>query len=240
MLRKRAIILLLCSSWTDVMENLRACWFLSKICSAIRSFYGLIQEVYIQNRTRPFQDPQDLTDFCHSCSSFNSLLNMRTGYACLTCQTPFTYCPVSFEHLPLVEFHLSPDISQSEALNLLSMEKASDRNDQPPQVNDTMTFNQAKAGSNDQFFADFQRAGLVLVNREMLRALREEEVVVLRMGPAPPRWRFFRNMLADVVRVTACSTCWKVFNHDDFFASVLELGSCPFCREPAPMKNEEE
>ena len=89
----------------------------------------------------------------------------------------------------------------------------------------------ASAGSNEQFFSDFQRKGAIVVDREVLRNMNEEEVVVLKLGNGR-QWRFFRNMLADVVPVTTCGACWKLFSGDDYFASVLELNTCPFCREP--------
>jgi intraflagellar transport protein 122 len=205
---------------------------------AFRVFF--LQEVFVQNRTRPFQDPQDLSDFCHTCSSFNPLLNVRCGYSCLACGSPFLNCPVSFEHLPLVEFHLASDITQSDALSVLAAEKSSRPAMEP--TNDMMSFDQTSvtAGlNNDRFFADFQRTGVIVVDEKMLRDLREEEVVVLKLA-SPKRWRFLRNMLPEVVRLSACTSCWKIFNHDDFFASILELKCCPFCREPVKIRVDEE
>ncbi|OQV14600.1 Intraflagellar transport protein 122-like protein [Hypsibius exemplaris] len=208
-----------------------------------KALQGRFTEVFVQNRTRPFQDPQELLDFCHSCSSFNAaLLNVRgsSGYACLACHTAFVYCPVSFEHLPLVEFHLPPDMSEPEAMTLISMEQSSAPFPDHASGRDSMTFeHQSQSPVQDPFFADFHRTGRIVVNQKILRALREEEVVVLRLAP-PDRWRFFRNMLADVVRVTTCTSCWKIFNYDDFFAGVLELGCCPFCREPVIIKVDED
>lgn len=204
-----------------------------------RQTADFLQEIFVQNRTKPFQDPQDLSDFCHACSSFNSLLNIRSGYACAACHSHFVYCPVSFEHLPLVEFHLPPDISQTDALTYLATEKPTKT--AAGTLDNLMTFNQSAGTSgagNDRFFADFNRTGIVVVSQQILRDLREEEVVVLRRVP-PLRWRFYRNMLADVARVVACPSCWKIFNFDDYFAAVLELECCPFCREPVVVKSDD-
>ena len=87
-----------------------------------KSLYGRFVEIYVQNRTCPFQDPQELADFCHACSSFNSLLNTKSGFSCQSCASPLKYCNVSFEHLPLVEFFLAPTITNDEALTLIAME----------------------------------------------------------------------------------------------------------------------
>ncbi|GAV02947.1 hypothetical protein RvY_13448 [Ramazzottius varieornatus] len=217
------------------MERLKDLWLPKKLNARF-------VELYVQNRTCPFQDPQELSDFCHACSSFNSLVNTRTGFSCQSCASALKYCNVSFEHLPLVEFFLAPTITNDEALTLITMEpmvKGSKNSSEVEVQEGVVRFDRPKtaapSGSNEQFFADFQRKGAIVVDREVLRNLNEEEVVILRLGNGR-QWRFFRNMLADVVPVTACCSCCRLFNSDDYFASLLELSSCPFCREPVAVE----
>lgn len=197
----------------------------------------------MQNRCRPFQDPENLSDYCHSCSSFTPLLNNQNGYACQSCSSPFIYCQVSFEHLPLIEFKPEASVTNSEALTLVAAEPSKETAVMSTGSGDRMRFGDREvasraSSSNGSFFAGMQRnVGPVVVSRKVLKQLKEEDVVVLKLSSFDG-WRFYRNMLSDVARVVSCDSCWKLFNYDDYFASILDFGCCPFCRKPRNLHSE--
>ncbi|KAI9343877.1 WD40-repeat-containing domain protein [Zopfochytrium polystomum] len=72
-------------------------------------------------RGKPSRDPEDLETTCPLCNSPNPLLNAK-GDVCQNCQEPFIRSFYSFETLPLIEFVLEDDISDSEASSLIAKE----------------------------------------------------------------------------------------------------------------------
>ncbi|XP_055337173.1 intraflagellar transport protein 122 homolog [Paramacrobiotus metropolitanus] len=208
-----------------------------------KTLYGKFTETFVHNRVQPFQDPENLSDYCHSCSSFSPLLNTRNGYHCQSCGNALTYCQVSFEYLPLVEFVLAPGISQTEAITLIAADPSSVQVSSPSlrRQQDNMTNFQVERKTSDgqeEFFAEWKRTGPIVASRKVLQQLKEEDVVVLKYS-SPRMWRFFRNMLSDVARVVTCESCWKLFSYDDYFSAVLDLGCCPFCRDVKHVNNAE-
>ena len=68
---------------------------------------------------------------------------------------------------------------------------------------------------------------------EILRALRREEVLIVRSStPALPT-RYYRNVLVDAVPIVLCSHCNHFFHEEDYEVAVLQKGHCPFCRSAA-------
>ena len=56
--------------------------------------------------------------------------------------------------------------------------------------------------------------------------------VFIQKWPAPIGFRFYRNMLNDVISVSLCETCNHFFHTDDYELLVLQHKKCPFCRGP--------
>ena len=192
-------------------------------------------------RSKPYYDSEELLTMCYRCSTTNPLTNARGGNKCNNCCQPFVFSFVSFEILPLVEFHLEEGISDKEALMLIESSTKS----APPkeESEDVLTLDD---GANDDPFANkmlsFQQESgsqaddpdflPIVVNRKILSSMEPGEVIVAKW-PAPLRHQFFRNLMPDM-SITKCETCNKVFHTDDYELQLLQKGHCPFCRtQPA-------
>ena len=70
-------------------------------------------------RSRPNVDGDDLLPLCFRCSTTNPLVSVK-GDVCINCGGHFVRSFVTFEHLPMVEFHLADDISAKEARRLIN------------------------------------------------------------------------------------------------------------------------
>ncbi|KAM7295537.1 intraflagellar transport protein 122 homolog [Ixodes scapularis] len=197
-------------------------------------------------RSKPFSDAQDLLPLCYRCSTTNPLVNPR-GHFCVNCGQPFIHSFVAFEVLPLVEFQLADGISDKEALELLEgggggrVQQRDGRDSHHREIingYDSMRIDHSS--KDDDPFASlcaFQEsedgsvmpdASPVILNRDALALLSPRDVVVCPRSP-PLRWRFYRNVVPDVV-VVQCDGCAKVFHSDDYEMQTLQTGSCPFCR----------
>ncbi|GAB0094617.1 Intraflagellar transport protein 122 homolog [Sergentomyia squamirostris] len=175
-----------------------------------------VDTTYLTSRaTSTFNDPEELLPMCYKCSNYSSHLQ---GNICPSCQQPYIFSFVSFEILPLVEFHLEPDITDVEAERLLLAPPRSTENHQDP-FTDTM------------IHEDLNEAFPVALDRESLRAMDATSVLIAKW-PLPLRTRFYRNLLPDL-QITICPECFQAFHTEDFELQVLQKGHCPFCRTSA-------
>ena len=197
-------------------------------------------------RSKPYYDSEELLSMCYRCSTTNPLTNTRGGNRCNNCNAPFIMSFVSFEILPLVEFHLEEGISDKEAMSLIeSSAKSSSKKDKQKEGNgDVMTldnedfdpfsnkmlsFSQQDGDMmSDDMASDFVP---VVVNRKILSNMEPGEVIVAKWGPPPLRYQFFRNLMPDMA-ITKCETCNNMFHTDDYELQLLQKGHCPFCRTP--------
>ncbi|XP_042142808.1 intraflagellar transport protein 122 homolog [Ixodes scapularis] len=198
-------------------------------------------------RSKPFSDAQDLLPLCYRCSTTNPLVNPR-GHFCVNCGQPFIHSFVAFEVLPLVEFQLADGISDKEALELLEgggggrVQQRDGRDSHHREIINGYDSMRIDHSSKDDDPFAFQLSNMeesedgsvmpdaspVILNRDALALLSPRDVVVCPRSP-PLRWRFYRNVVPDVV-VVQCDGCAKVFHSDDYEMQTLQTGSCPFCR----------
>eukprot|EP01013_Petalomonas_cantuscygni_P002133 TRINITY_DN12163_c0_g1_i1.p1 TRINITY_DN12163_c0_g1~~TRINITY_DN12163_c0_g1_i1.p1 ORF type:complete len:1301 (+),score=344.82 TRINITY_DN12163_c0_g1_i1:249-4151(+) len=68
---------------------------------------------------KPYLDKEDTVPICYRCSVTNPLLH-KGGDVCANCLHPFVRSFHSFDHLPLVEFVLSPDFTHEDAERVLN------------------------------------------------------------------------------------------------------------------------
>lgn len=80
-------------------------------------FQEEVELATISARARSYSDPEDLLPMCYRCSTYNPLL--ATSNRCVNCGQKFVHSYVSFEILPLVEFHLEDSITDIEAVRLI-------------------------------------------------------------------------------------------------------------------------
>ena len=197
-------------------------------------------------RSKPYYDSEELLSMCYRCSTTNPLTNTRGGNRCNNCNAPFVMSFVSFEILPLVEFHLEEGISDKEAMSLIESSAKSaiddrkngdgedimtlDNEDLDPFHNKMLSFSQHDNDLiSDDPASDYQP---VVVNRKILSNMEPGEVIVCKWGPAPIlRYQFFRNLMPDMA-ITKCETCNKMFHTDDYELQLLQKGYCLFCRTP--------
>ena len=71
-------------------------------------------------RAKPFQDKDGLLPICFRCGAQNPLISIkRNGDRCISCGAKFERSFLTFEILPVMEFYLERDVSESEAIQLL-------------------------------------------------------------------------------------------------------------------------
>lgn len=136
------------------------------------------------------------------------------------------------EILPLVEFSPEMDISDVEAERLITA---------PPKIN----------GDSDPFNEENAASLALTLDRESLRSIDPDTVITVKHRDISLRNRYFRNLLPEL-QITFCPECMLVsffqdfvtfkesnilifqsFYSEDFELQVLQLGYCPFCRNPS-------
>lgn len=138
-----------------------------------------------------------------------------SGSQCLNCHQDFIFSYVSFEILPLAEFHPESDISEEEAERLLMT---------PPRLNDDSVDPFTETIIQDEI-SDLLPLTL---NRESLRAIDPRNVLLMKW-PQQIGTKYFRNLLPEL-QITICPDCVQAFHTEDFEIQVLQKGHCPFCR----------
>ena len=200
-------------------------------------------------RSKPYYDSEELLSMCYRCSTTNPLTNTRGGNRCNNCNAPFVMSFVSFEILPLVEFHLEEGISDKEAMSLIESSAKSNHNAENKKSNggagdEILTLDNEELDPFNNKMLSFSQHDNdiisddpasdyvpVVVNRKILSNMEPGEVIVAKWGPAPLRYQFFRNLMPDMA-ITKCESCNKMFHTDDYELQLLQKGHCPFCRTP--------
>eukprot|EP00798_Chlamydomonas_sp_ICE-L_P028208 gene28208-31309_t len=187
-------------------------------------------------RSRPFSDSEDLLPVCYRCSTTNPLLNTQGDY-CINCGAPFIRSFVTFEHLPLVEFELSPDITDEDAERLLGEDAGIDSVRRSQQQQQQQGANVLLLDENDQIhniddaFTAQQMIpnSSVRVDRAILRRMKNSEVIT-RSWPNPniPN-QFFRVMDLEVPLMVGC--CGHFYEQDEYEMAGFEKGFAPFSHE---------
>ena len=156
---------------------------------------------------------------------------------------------MSFEVLPLIEFHLEEGIEDKEAMTLIESSNSSNDSKQKDDDNggslnasssNVMTIESSGNGNEDDDpfsnkYYSFQQDGEIFspvtVNRAILSKMEPGDVIVFKWQP-PLRYQFFRNILPEM-SITKCDSCNRVFHTDDYELQLLQKGHCPFCRHTA-------
>ena len=203
----------------------------------------------VLSRAKPFTDAEELLPMCFRCASTNPLVSGK-GDACVTCGGRFVRSFVTFEHLPLVEFEVAADISKKEARRLIEEE--------PPRAETKRGGGgggDVLGGDQKMFFDDGENPADAMLNledpftrqmaethapivcdREMLRALPPEDVVIKPSGCSPLPPRYFRVMDPDAP--IAVDEAGNVYEADEYELACLERGRTPFTRKPVSANTE--
>lgn len=203
----------------------------------------------VLSRAKPFTDAEELLPMCFRCASTNPLVSGK-GDACVTCGGRFVRSFVTFEHLPLVEFEVAADISKKEARRLIEEE--------PPRAETKRGGGgggDVLGGDQKMFFDDGENPADAMLNledpftrqmaethapivcdREMLRALPPEDVVIKPSGCSPLPPRYFRVMDPDAP--IAVDEAGNAYEADEYELACLERGRTPFTRKPVSANTE--
>jgi intraflagellar transport protein 122 len=191
-------------------------------------------------RSKEFNDKDSLLPVCDRCGATNPLLT-QNGLICQSCRHPFVFSFYSFEILPLVEFSPDIDISDDEAMHIISnsavtRQKPDDGMDRAKnyQGSQVMTLDDRQDDADDRFMQDLDKFSAdptsayepVRVDRETLKDMPSSEVFVQKW---PFGNKYYRNVMPDEY-ITMCECCNQFFHSDDFELQFLRTGGCPFCK----------
>uniref|UniRef100_A0A914HDV0 Intraflagellar transport protein 122 homolog n=1 Tax=Globodera rostochiensis TaxID=31243 RepID=A0A914HDV0_GLORO len=187
-------------------------------------YQAQIDVATLEIRAMPFSDAEEYQPLCYSCGTRNPILG---SHECVHCSHPFVYSFITFEVLPLVQFHIADGIEDDEAIRLINME--------PPPMVDTDT------QTNDFIMSE------LAMNKKKKRQMKLDREHLLRLGtevfthnrPSPMRTSFYLKVIKEV-KTAKCPNCQKFFNSDDFQMAVLQLGQCPVCQGKVQTVNHEE
>lgn len=209
-LHSRAVLFTL-SKQAKALEANKLCLQINKKLQALKpppTVQDQIDNNYLHSKAckSGFNDPEELLPLCYKCSNYSAHLN---GNSCPTCHQDFNFSFVSFggfctlfrndfkhvfnsisEILPLVEFSPEMDITDVEAERLISA---------PPKMNgDADPFNEDNAGSL-----------ALTLDRESLRSIDPDTVLVVKHKEVSLRNLYFRNLLPEL-QITFCPECMLV------------------------------
>lgn len=210
-LHSRAVLFTL-SKQAKALEANKLCLQINKRLQALKpppTVQDQIDNNYLHSKAckSGFNDPEELLPLCYKCSNYSAHLN---GNSCPTCHQDFNFSFVSFggfffrfsvqtqlknvykisEILPLVEFSPEMDITDVEAERLISA---------PPKMNgDADPFNEENAGSL-----------ALTLDRESLRSIDPDTVLVVKHRDISMRNLYFRNLLPEL-QITFCPECMLV------------------------------
>ncbi|XP_050423327.1 intraflagellar transport protein 122 homolog [Adelges cooleyi] len=194
-------------------------------------------------RAKPFHDNEDLLSMCYRCLTYNSPGLQQ----CVTCNHKFIFSYIKFEILPLIEFHVEDDISDTDALKLIHSSNdvvTSQTNQSKSQDTETLVLDEENPDNSIDPFTykliNFETEGTdrhsVVVNRSTLRTMNVNSVIVCKW-PKPLKYKYYRNLLPGFL-VTNCENCFKLFHSDEYEVELLRQGYCPFCRTQDPRTSE--
>ena len=204
------------------------------------SWQAQVDLACIVSRSKPLTDADDLLPMCYRCSATNPLVSGK-GDVCVSCGGCFVRSFVTFEHLPMVEFEISDDITPKEARRLIREEPperggaASARRAYNVGGDEQFTFEDGPGaergilGGNDAFAQVMSMPNVPIVcDRVMLRNLSPNEVVVKPSGCALIRPRYFRLMDTESPVTVDENGCF--YEADEYELACLEFGRTPFTR----------
>lgn len=197
-----------------------------------KKFEEQVEIATIASRARPYNDPEELLPMCYRCSTYNPLTSCANS--CVNCGQPFVYSFVSFETLPLIEFHIEEGISDEEAFRYIETPVQASNEGFKESINDDQQTLELmdSVEETDQFLYkgdnEDKKYQPIVLGRKQLLALEMGSVLVCKWD-APLKYQFFRNILPEL-HVTLCNSCFKAFHVDDFELQLLQQGHCPFCR----------
>lgn len=76
----------------------------------------------------------------------------------------------------------------------------------------------------------------LLLDSNVLKSLREEEVFILEYPGSLIRNKYYKNMIPEI-KLRNCPSCRKFFHEDDFDFEYLKKLRCPFCHTGESMKD---
>jgi len=149
----------------------------------------------------------------------------------------------SFEILPVVEFFLSPDLTDAEATQILEREPVSRQKSSRPdgQAAQTLSLEAPDGGNDDDDDEDsFSRQLMheaadgavppITLDAEALAACPRRCTFVQTQVGGPNR--YFRAILQDLP-VVQCKSCQHFFHEEEWEFNALQKSACPFCRATA-------
>jgi len=213
-------------------------------------------------QAKPVRDNPELAPVCYRCGSTNPLLNPfsnqhTVGDKCTNCGHPFIRSFVNFDILPLVEFFPNPEISDEDALEIITTHdkdaakkknKGKEWEEGKRGESDVMTFGDDDDDGEDDWGGrgggdPFERAinktletqdgngayQPVILGAKTLASLKRDEIYLCKPIIAGMRYRFYKNMIPDI-SVAVSQPCHRFFNEEDFEFVYLKDGACPFSR----------
>jgi intraflagellar transport protein 122 len=153
------------------------------------AWQGKIDFEIMSIRSKPYTDKDTNMPLCFRCLNSNPLINLK-GDKCTICQGPFIRSPISQEILPLIEFRPIPEISDTDAIEIIkssSMAQMQKPNllEAVQNTGNVIVFNQDHNSNEDLFGnkliewceGNFNReGGMFLVDEDVLKSLNETEV----------------------------------------------------------------
>ncbi|XP_039966152.1 intraflagellar transport protein 122 homolog [Bactrocera neohumeralis] len=195
-----------------LLQANKLCLVVNKRLQSLKPPAGVQEQIdinYLNSKAckSGFNDPEELLPLCYKCSNYSQHLN---GNNCPTCKQDYIFSFISFEILPLVQFHPEVDITDAEAERLLLA---------PPKP----------AEEGDPFSEDVASALPLSLDRNALRGIDPSHILIVKRREKNLKNIYYRNILPDL-QVTFCPECLLVFYSEDFELQVLQKGYCPFCR----------
>jgi len=197
-------------------------------------------------RSKPFSDREELLFMCFNCNTMNPLLNML-GDKCINCGHPFVRDIITFEPLPLVEFHVPQNMPCHEVKRMVGTKVRG--GSRPNQAGDgwsqamegganvmRMDDDLGANGSDDPFaelLINSQSSGEafepVMADTKVLSTMQRDEVYYMKpMHPDLP-WRYFKSMMPEMP-LTLCEDSQLFFREEDLEFHMLQHGNAPLTR----------
>ncbi|XP_050537912.1 intraflagellar transport protein 122 homolog [Daktulosphaira vitifoliae] len=200
-----------------------------------KKFQNFVELATLSIRAKPFHDNEILLLMCYRCLTYNppGIEN------CVTCKHKFIFSNIKFDVLPLIEFKIEDNISDTEAVKLIqSFYSSMNDQEQESQIVNNYILNEGEHDTSIDPFTyklmSFEKEDTahhsVVVNKATLESLDINSVVVCKW-PKPLKFKYYKNLLPGF-SVTSCESCFKMFHSDEYEIEVLRLGHCPFCRTP--------
>ncbi|KAI8907280.1 WD40-repeat-containing domain protein [Gorgonomyces haynaldii] len=166
-------------------------------------------------RAKPNTDKPEHVVQCPQCHTENPLFNPKAEQ-CLNCLEPFVLSRHSFEALPLIQFVPEQDISEREAMHLISVEPKGHKED---------------ALSLELTLAERSRTGYkpLVLGREDLLELNPYHVFV-KNYPVQCVPSVYYKLTDPQARIVMCDTCQSFFQEDEWTTIMVSTKKCEFCR----------